>query len=191
MMSSPASPNAAPSSGILLTVASAHTPSSPNVSLRRRVELAEGVDVVAQHVGVVGGAATRRHGVGESGRCVPPPPPPSSLYAPIAAETNWMAAAMPAIGPATAPKFLRRSPILSPELAASTMYSPIWPIATPADPAIPPNAPRSWVALPTMFASTRLGRVGGLCRSGRSPASRRTCPSLIGVSLISFAFAEI
>ena len=36
------------------------------------------------------------------------------------------------------------------------MYSPICPMATPADWATPANAPRSWVALPTMLASTLL-----------------------------------
>ena len=63
---------------------------------------------------------------------------------------------MPATGSATLPKFLRIEPSLSPLPAASAMYSPIWPIATPADPATPPSAPRSWVALPTMLASTDL-----------------------------------
>ena len=53
-------------------------------------------------------------------------------------------------------------PSLSPSARASAMYSPICPMATPAEPATPARAPMSWVVLPTMLASTLLDESGRL-----------------------------
>ena len=60
------------------------------------------------------------------------------------------------------------------------MYSDIWPMATPAEPATPPSAPRSCVLLPTMLASTLLDDSADLPTSSR-PLRSAPVSTLTGV----------